>query len=424
MEKLLQQIVQLSGNQKDLDKLRKALNESKDKVLKNFQIIDGMIGQLEDSKHTLGKMFLLSMKGQSRSTNPEQYLVQLERFIPRATQNQVQIMPEWYSNCLTRMTQLAFDLKVPQRAVYPLQKGIPLLQTVPELITPSHSHFMLVCLYTRNYRAALPILENDVYDIDTKKLSITVKDVLLYYYYGGIIYGVLKRWRDATDFFEQAITVPGEALSAIVLESYKKYIFAHILAFGKAPSLPRYTSPVVVRLLKNLCKPYEEFAKAYDTHDMGQLDMCLATHNEIFEKDKNIGLAKQCAQSLIRRGIQRLTKTYIKLPLEQIAKEFNLKSAQQAEFYILDMIEKGEVFAKIDQQEGQVSFFDDPEPYNTSEMSEKLISKIKDVTNLTEKLQTLDEFIVTDLDYIRKTMDDDEEFEVQDSIVKDGVSDK
>lgn len=55
-------------------------------------------------------------------------------------------------------------------------------------------------------------------------------------------------------------------------------------------------------------------------------------------QDSNLGLAKQCLVSLHKKNIQRLTKTFLTLSLEDMTERVKLSSVEEAESYILRMV--------------------------------------------------------------------------------------
>ena len=71
-----------------------------------------------------------------------------------------------------------------------------------------------------------------------------------------------------------------------------------------------------------------------------------------FDGDNNMGLAKQLLEALTSRRIQRLTHTYITLSLTDIAQNVGLAGPAEAEARLVRMIDKGRIFARIDQVSG------------------------------------------------------------------------
>ena len=129
--------------------------------------------------------------------------------------------------------------------------------------TSTHLSFARLCLEAREFEAAKPVLDNDVYAFPcteeipaytaahpylcshhdsssyfitsssglTEKL--TYKDHLQYFLFGGMIYTGLKDWERALHFYELAIISPvAQKASMIQVEAYKKRILVGILAFG------------------------------------------------------------------------------------------------------------------------------------------------------------------------------------------------
>jgi len=176
-----------------------------------------------------------------------------------------------------------------------------------------------------------------------------------------------------------------------------------LLVHGHSPSLPRYTSPAIQRHHKTAFPQYNEFANAYSTFSTDELHKVAETHAEVFTKEKNFGLVKLCIQSLYCRNIQRLTQTYITLSLQDIATSVKLPSTKEVEKYLLKMIESGEIHATINQKDGMVSFSDDPEKYDTSDMLNNLDNNIQRVMHLCKRTRYLDESIASSSLYLQKT---------------------
>ena len=58
-------------------------------------------------------------------------------------------------------------------------------------------------------------------------------DNLLYHYAGGVVYGALKRWREAEEFFEIVVTSPAQTAAAIQYEALKKLTLVQLILYGK-----------------------------------------------------------------------------------------------------------------------------------------------------------------------------------------------
>lgn len=196
-------------------------------------------------------------------------------------------------------------------------------------------------------KPALQFLDVDFNDISKENKSFDVKYFLQYYYYGGMIYACLKKFERALYFFENAITTPALAISSIVIESYKKYILISLILHGKVKVLPKYTSQIVTRHIKQMVTAYTDLALAYGTFSIHKVSLVISEHSEQYLNDTNMGLIKQVIASLYKKNIQRLTKTFLTLSLKDMANRIQLSSKEEAEQYILNMVKFGLFFFKF-----------------------------------------------------------------------------
>jgi len=261
-----------------------------------------------------------------------------------------------------------------------------------------------VCLVSRNYAIAGQLLnEEEILEINPDISGVAPRDMLLYYYYGGMVYTGLKDFKKALVFFKHAVSAPAIVLSAIMVEAYKKYVLLSLLVIGKIPSLPRFTSSVVQRHHKTAFPQYQEFATAFTAGNTDELHKIAEQHIDIFKKDKNFGLIKQCIKSLYRRNIQKFTLTYLTFSLQDIATSVKMTNAKEAEKQILRMIENNEIFATVNQKDGMVSFQEDPERYDNNKVMGHLDSDIQKVIDIGKRLRTLDESVASSPAYLQRT---------------------
>jgi COP9 signalosome complex subunit 3 len=98
------------------------------------------------------------------------------------------------------------------------------------------------------------------------------------------------------------------------------------------------------------------------------------------------------------------------LSLTDMANRVELSGPKEAEQYVLHMIEKGEIFATINQKDGMVSFHDNPEKYNSVDTMKLLDQQMAESMGLVEKLQQMDREITVNPQYVQKScglMDDE-----------------
>lgn len=410
MDAMLAQVHGFSATNDDLTHLQGLLKQNEEALREQGSRLSSLLTQLDPAKHSLGYLYVL--EAYSSSSIPreqvEGFMLIASKFINSCSTEQIRIAPEKFTVLCRRLKEQAIQLQVPIQAIIPLRTAVRKLQPSPEHLTPLHPDLLLVCLLAKCYKAALSILEEDIFEIDIPK------DFLLYCYYGGMIFIGLKRFNKALEFFQHAITAPATTLTAITVEAYKKFVLVSLIQTGQVPAFPKYTPAVVQRNLKSCTQPYIDLANNYSSGKISVLEACVNTNTEKFNNDSNLGLVKQVLSSLYKRNIQRLTQTYLTLSLQDIASTVQLETAKQAELHVLQMIQDGEIFATINQKDGMVSFNEDPEQYKTCQMTEYIDTAIRRIMALSKKLTTVDEQISCDHSYLSKVGRERSRFDIDD----------
>ncbi|KAI9348751.1 hypothetical protein DFJ73DRAFT_834797 [Zopfochytrium polystomum] len=250
----------------------------------------------------------------------------------------------------------------------------------------------------------------DITAIEKSGFGLIYQDFLLYHYYGGIAYIGLKDFSRALDFFHLVISAPtANAVSLIQIEAYRKSIFVSLLVHGVVAPLPKYTNNNVAKTAQNTSKPFTDFANAFQSGDFDKLQIEIVKHQDILERTKNMGLARQCFYRLARRKILNLNQTYITLPLSDIAREVLIfgSNPDDVEREVLRLIEDGEVLATISHEAGgMVSFQDSSERYDTAATMISLDEDMRLSMELSKRINRVDNQVHLSRDYLSKsTMD-------------------
>ncbi|KAF0684404.1 Aste57867_23639 [Aphanomyces stellatus] len=261
-------------------------------------------------------------------------------------------------------------------------------------LTPFHGSFALACLHAKCYHAALPILNQPIFEVAMPH-AIQSIHVLEYFYYGGMLFTGLKQFRDASTFFLTAITSPAHALSAIAIEAYKKYILVSLLATGDVPPLPKSAPLIVSRNIDSHVAPFLAFATAFKSLDIVQLHDSAAD----ISGGGHGGLVKQCIAALKKKRVQQLTLTYTTVSLAKLAAEIGATDVE-AESCLLDMIEARDVAAAIEKRENMVVF------HAQDDVDEVLLqSMIENTVMSTTRLREMDVAVTKNPKYIGKVKD-------------------
>ncbi|XP_075224412.1 COP9 signalosome subunit 3 isoform X2 [Lycorma delicatula] len=411
--------VRTYSSQGNFHDLCEFLGKSTDVLVKYSQHLDTVLETLDLQQHSLGMLAVLCVKlgmpppsvssaGSAPSPNPaldyhELLFAQVQEFITGCNGEQVRFAPDTYAELCHLLTKNLTELKCPMRGIDLLRRAIRKIQLSDSQLTSIHADLCRLCILAKCFKPALEFLNTDITNICKEGSQFDAKYFLLYYYYGGIIYTALKNFDRALYFFEVVITTPALAVSHIMLEAYKKYILVSLILQGKVGNVPKYTSQVVGRFIKPLSQAYHDLATVYSTNNSDEVRNVVSKYQETFTRDCNMGLTKQVVASLYKKNIQRLTKTFLTLSLSDVASRVQLSGPGEAEKYILNMIEEGEIFATINQKDGMVIFHDDPEKYNSPDMLQRLEYEMSMCTELDRRIQAMEEEILVNPQFVKKS---------------------
>ncbi|XP_053974322.1 COP9 signalosome complex subunit 3 [Hylaeus anthracinus] len=401
--------VRTLSKQGNFRELCEIISKSTDVLIKNGQHLDNVLETLDLQQHSLGILAVLCVKfslsnpsGANTADTYKPLFNQVQEFIIGCNGEQVRFAPDTYAELCHLFTQKLVELQIPLRGIELLCRAIRKIQLFGSQLTSIHADLCQLCLLSKCFKPSLEFLDIDITGISQEGGQFDSKYFLLYYYYGGIIYTALKNYNRALYFFEVCVTTPAMAVSYIMLEAYKKYILVSLIMHGKVLNLPRYTSQVVNRYMKPLSQQYQELATAYLMNSCEEVQKVITKYQQLFTRDHNMGLVKQVLSYLYKKNIQRLTKTFLTLSLSDVASRVQLAGPADAERYILNMIEDGEIFATINQKDGMVVFHDDPEKYNSPQMLANLEKEMATCMELDKRVLEMEEEVVLTPQYVRK----------------------
>ena len=103
--------------------------------------------------------------------------------------------------CCRRYCDFLVDNKQAILGVKIMRNLIKSIRDSSESLTPIHPLFIQLCLVSKCYNYALETLSEEIYDVNPEKTGVGYRDLLLYYYYGGLVYTGLKKFKQALQFF-------------------------------------------------------------------------------------------------------------------------------------------------------------------------------------------------------------------------------
>ena len=177
--------------------------------------------------------------------------------------------------------------------------------------THFHLKFIELCMETRSYAAAEPVLDNNIHSIPTKipaqvregleysvpcadiatsgeyitqgsghSEKVTLLDLQEYYLLGAMAYLGLRQFKKAQQLLEHVLVVPSvNVANGLMLEAYKKWVLVSCLVHSTVSkmldildnhpnrtqdrAIPRTANSVAIKQVKSASKAYEALAEAY-----------------------------------------------------------------------------------------------------------------------------------------------------------------
>lgn len=276
--------------------------------------------------------------------------------------------------------QIARAAGSPGLAIAPIRSAMIRLDPTTGTFTSTHLSFIQLCLETRSYAAAEPILDNYIHTLPSKipnivrdgleysvpcadtassgeyihqssghseKLSIV--DVQEYYVLGAMAYLGTRQFKKAQQFLEHVLIVPSSNVAnGLMLEAYKKWVLVGCLVDGMSKSVPRTANGNAIKQVKSASKAYEALAEAYvQLSNLPKLKTQIKYGAEIWAEDGNTGLVAELVNSQMRTYVSRLSRTFSAIPVSNIANNVG-GSAEEMAQYLDTLIKDGHLNARLE----------------------------------------------------------------------------
>ena len=330
---------------------------------------------------------------QAIQEDPSHDIEEIQGLITEVGSDEVRSSSKQFLLLCHTLTEALVKTKRSVNGIHLMSIAISKYQNHRSQLTPLHADLCLLCLDSKCLSPALKFLEIDYNSIKrTDDKEEDAKHVQLFHYYGGLIYAAVKNFEQASYFFEVVLTMPSRTMVRIMDEAYKKCVVLNLLLNCKLPEnlLPRYTSQCVLRQRKQVGMAYLKLAQEYPSLNYNKIKALVQANCSTFERDENMGLIKQCLNQVPKKNIQRLTKTFLTLPLAEVKNHVGVNNEREAELYILNMIDEGEICATINQKDGMVVFRDNTENYDSVAVFQNLQEDISKTILLINTLKAID----------------------------------
>eukprot|EP00904_Undaria_pinnatifida_P007183 jgi/Undpi1/3595/HiC_scaffold_16.g06967.m1 len=328
-------------------------------------------------------------------------------FLQHCDWQQLAVAPKHVGDVCHKFCQVCISEDRVREALLPLRSAAYKMGAEKSTLTPVHPDFLQCCLVAKCYSLGARFMDDQqIFGVDPVATGLTPLHFLRHFYYGGIAYIGAKQWKEALNSFLMLLTAPANVLSSLVVEGYKKMMLVSLIICGNVPALPKYASNAVTRHLKIHTSGYEALGSCCQAGDVKGLNAAVHSGSDVFNQDGNMGLVKQAVSALTKRKIMQLTHTYITLPLRDISNKVGLEDPAAAEGHILNMVEAGEISAKITSPAGTVHFREDTHMHSSAPMTSRLESDLLDTVQLTERVRKLEARLMTNPVFVQKMVGD------------------
>lgn len=150
--------------------------------------------------------------------------------------------------------------------------------------------------------------------------AVKSSSVLEYNLLCGMIYVSRRDWVKAQQALGRAVTHPlkDKNPSAIMVDSYKKWLLVGLLSEGQAPALPNYTPLAAKSVYSALAEPYEDVARLFSTTNATELKAVVEASRERWSEDGNVGLIGEVVEAYQKWQVLQLRKIYQPVSMAQI----------------------------------------------------------------------------------------------------------
>jgi COP9 signalosome complex subunit 3 len=341
---------------------------------------------LDPAKHTCAYLFILNARLHSDSNN----ITFLQRFVSSFVYSGA--LKEEFQLLMTWLSKQPLDLAQPfmvQLAITASKQKCLVIQ-VPALIAS---------IQLKRIDQGLLIIKEPI-----EEFHCDVKQFLLYYYYGGMVYLASKQYENAIEFFTTTLYVPTMNPSHVQLEAYKKLLFSSFIQSGKTVSIPSHIPMAVSKMISSAAQVYSNLVEYLESFQFQKVQeqMELESVKQTLVADGNFGLFKQCLIAMVRYHIIQLTKTYLTLSLVDMERllgpiAISFMKSKTLEDILIEMIAEQVIYAKI--ADGMVYFKDDPNKYDTVEFGTLLEKQVKSIGGMSGLLTKIDREIATSAAY-------------------------
>lgn len=182
-------------------------------------------------------------------------------------------------------------------------------------------------------------------------------------YYMGRIQAIQLEYSAAYQRLMMAVRkAPQGAANEFTSMAYKLAVIVQLL-MGDIPERSLFNQPE----LRKPLYPYLILTQAVRNGDSLQFQDAVTKFDKIFKADKNDTLIQRLGHNVLKTGLRKISTSYSRISLADIAEKLHLSSATAAEYICAKAIRDGVIEAKIDHEQGYLTSHELVDIYSTEE---------------------------------------------------------
>ncbi|KAJ6783345.1 hypothetical protein PWT90_04344 [Aphanocladium album] len=144
--------------------------------------------------------------------------------------------------------------------------------------------------------------------------------ILEYNFFRSLVYTSRRDWNKAYAALEQVITHPAKerSVSKVMTECHKRWLLVGLLKYGKAPSLPPYTSAHPKAIYNSLSAEYAELAILFSSTQAAELKGRAELGGELWQEDGTTSLVAEVLSAYQKWQIINLRKIFTEVSIGQV----------------------------------------------------------------------------------------------------------
>lgn len=165
-----------------------------------------------------------------------------------------------------------------------------------------------------------------------------------YLYYTGRLEAVQLEYSEAYMHLMMSARKAPQEIGDGFGRSVQKLIVIVQLLMGDIPERSLFNQPA----MRVALRPYLGLTQAVRDGDVKEFERFVADNAAVFRRDKNYTLVQRLGHNVIKTGLRKISVSYSRISLADVAEKLNLQSAKSAEYICAKAIRDGVIEASLD----------------------------------------------------------------------------